>query len=65
MSKNKEPFIAKFDKAVVRSVFGFFAFMPFCWVWGVESFTLFAFVGTLYFVPVHYIFDKVFYNVRE
>jgi len=31
---------------------------------GVESFTLFAFVGTLYFVPVHWIFDKVMEDAR-
>ena len=42
-----------------RSFFGFLAFLPFCWLWGVEGFTWFSFLGTLYFVPVHWIFDKV------
>ena len=54
----------KFDKAVTRAIFGFFAFIPFCWFWGVESFTLFAFVGTVYFVPDHWIFDKVMKDAR-
>ena len=47
------------DRSITRAVFGFFAFIPFCYFWGVESFTWFAFIGTLYFVPVHWIFDKV------
>ena len=48
-----------FNMAIIRAVFGFFAFIPFCMWWGVESFTLFSFLGTLYFVPVHYVFDKL------
>ena len=48
-----------FDKAITRAVWGFIAFIPFCWWWGVEGFTLFSFLGTLYFVPVHWIFNKV------
>jgi len=47
------------NRAITRAVFGFFAFIPFCMWWGVESFTLFSFLGTLYFVPVHYVFDKL------
>ena len=47
------------SKAIMRSIWCFFAFIPFCWVWGVQSFTVFAFIGTVYFVPVHWIFDKV------
>jgi len=51
--------LRKIDRAMLRAVWGFFAFIPFCMVWGIESFTLFAFVGTLYFVPVHWIFDRL------
>ena len=47
------------DRAMTRAVFGFFAFIPFCMWWDVESFTLFSFLGTVYFVPVHWIFDKL------
>ena len=44
---------------VLRALWGFIAFIPFCWLWGIKSFTLFAIIGTLYFMPVHWIFDKV------
>jgi len=45
--------------SVMRSIFGFLAFIPFCYVWGVNNFTLFAVVGTIYFMPVHLVFDEV------
>lgn len=47
------------NKAVIRAVWGFIAFIPFCYVWGVQNFTWFSLIGTLYFIPVHYIFNKV------
>jgi len=52
------------DKAVLRAVWGFFAFLPFCYFWGVEGFSWFSFLGTLYFVPVHWIFNKVIKDAR-
>ena len=51
--------LPELDRAIVRAVWGFIAFIPFCWWWGVEGFTLFSFLGTLYFVPVHWIYNKV------
>jgi len=47
------------NKAGLRALWGFFAFIPFCYLWGINNFTWFAIIGTLYFVPVHWIFDKV------
>lgn len=47
------------DRAITRAVWGFIAYIPFCYLWGVDNFTLFSFLGTLYFVPVHWIYDKV------
>ena len=47
------------DKAFYRSLWGFLAFLPFCWLWGVEGFTWFSLIGTLYFIPVHWLFDRV------
>lgn len=46
--------------AVYRAIWGFLVFIPFCWAWGVNNFTLFSVAGTLYFVPMHAIFDRVF-----
>ena len=53
------------NKALIRSFWGFIAFIPFCMVWGVDNFTWFSLLGTLYFVPVHWIFDKVIKDARE
>ena len=52
------------SRSVYRSLWGFLAFLPFCWLWGVKSFTWFSLIGTLYFIPVHWIFDKVM-NKKE
>lgn len=46
--------------AIYRAVWGFLVFIPFCWAWGVDNFTLFSVAGTLYFIPMHAIFDRVF-----
>lgn len=51
--------LSHIDKAITRAVWGFIAYIPFCYFWGVDNFTLFSFLGTLYFVPVHWIYDKV------
>jgi len=45
---------------LIRSVWGFIAFIPFCYIWGVDNFTNFSFFGMLYFIPVHWLFDKIF-----
>lgn len=50
--------------SLYRAVWGFIAFIPFCWLWGVDNFSWFAFIGTLYFVPVHWLFDKVMKDGR-
>lgn len=46
-------------KAVLRALWGFLVFIPFCWLWGVSNFTWFAFIGTLYFIPIHWMFDRL------
>lgn len=46
-------------KALYRALWGFLAFIPFCWLWGVQNFTWFSLVGTLYFIPVHWLFDRI------
>ena len=46
--------------AVYRALYGFVVFVPFCWLWGIDNFTWFSLAGTLYFVPMHYVFDKIF-----
>ena len=47
------------NKAILRSAWCFFAFLPFAYLWGVQGVTLFALASTIYFVPVHWAFDKV------
>jgi hypothetical protein len=55
----------RISRAIMRAVWGFFAFIPFCWLWGVDNFTWFAFIGTLYFVPVHWVFDRIYEGVKN
>lgn len=43
--------------SLYRSIWGFLAFLPFCYFWGVEGFTWFSFFGSLYFIPVHWVYD--------
>ena len=47
------------SRAVLRAVWCMLAFVPFCRLWGVESFTWFVLVSSLYFVPVHFVFDRI------
>jgi len=45
--------------AALRSLWGFLAMVVFCWFWGIEGITIFALASTVYFVFVHWLFDKI------
>lgn len=49
----------KLGLAVFRALMCFFAFIPFCFLWGIDNFTWFGLVSTVYFIPVHYVLDKL------
>lgn len=48
---------AEVKLATLRACWAFVAFVPFAWLWGIESSLLFCVISTLYMIPVHMIFD--------
>jgi len=53
--------------AIIRSVLGYIVFLPFCYLWRVDGYSMFALLSVLYFIPFHHLFDKLLIknNIRE
>lgn len=47
---------------IIRQIYAFIMFIPFCYFWGISNFTLFSLIAGLYFIPCYLLFDLLFYK---
>jgi hypothetical protein len=51
-------------RPVFRALLGFLAFLPFCWIRGVQDYGSFALVGSLYLGLVYWFHDRILVRPR-
>jgi hypothetical protein len=51
-------------RPLYRALLGFLAFLPFCWIRGVQDYGSFALVGSLYLGLIYWAIDRILVRPR-